>query len=101
MYFSVTFIGAYFACLIFSAITWNRNLINTSFERILRTDGKFEDERFINKRNQQRKNVEAAEIKINILKLNEKVTEENGLVEEIENDDYTKILHDSINKNLS
>ena len=37
-------------CLFFSGLCINRNVINNKFYEILRTDGKFEDERFIKPR---------------------------------------------------
>ena len=58
-------------CLFFSGLCINRNVINNKFYEILRTDGKFEDERFI----KPRKIVpiyENAKIKINALKLQDK-----------------------------
>ena len=58
-------------CLFFSGLCINRNVIINKFYEILRTDGKFEDERFI----KPRKIVpiyENAKIKINALKLQDK-----------------------------
>jgi hypothetical protein len=79
-----------------SGLFLNFNLIKNHFIQVLRTDGKFEEDRFIIKKKKELKNVEVAEVKLNVIKLKDQVTD--LITDSRELNEISCVINEEINR---
>ncbi len=87
---------SFFLSILISGLFLNYDLVKNHFIQVLRTDGKFEEDRFIIKKKKELRNIEVAEVKLNVIKLKDLV--QDVVTDSLELNEISCIINQEINR---